>query len=292
MCTRFQQRQRRVATALQRRQRPRGDDIRRCPPKFFTKSSIRTAWTIGRRAGDADRLAQEGGLFAVAFDQMDLRAGSSASAQAMTSPGKAAAGAEIDPDLGVRRQIAGAAASRRCAGSRWSGWSTARSGSSCAASAAAVSTKRSSRAAVSRETGVSSSARRGLSARSAGLRHRLRVSAAARRPSPALRTCATSSVSAAGVMPSIRPAWPMVRGRTRDAASAGPRWKGPAARRNRGRPAARSSRRGGYDCDVGGLPRQIDVVFGVDLELLGDLRRELAELAARSARGRPIRCFG
>ena len=36
--------------------------------------------------------------------------------------------------------------------------------------------------------------------------------------------------------------------------------------------------------DVGGLTVQIDRVFGVDLKLLGDLRRELARTAARCAR--------
>ena len=75
---------------------------------------------------------------------------------------------------------------------------------------------RSSRAAVSRETGTSSSARARSAARSAGAIFCCGVCAmahAAGRPLPR-RTCATSSVSAAGVMPSIRPAWPMVRGRS------------------------------------------------------------------------------
>ena len=76
--------------------------------------------------------------------------------------------------------------------------------------------RRSDRAApaVSRETGVSCSARARSAARSA-ISRLAHASRGRRGPCrlPAARTCATSSVSAAGVMPSIRPAWPMVRGR-------------------------------------------------------------------------------
>ena len=66
-------------------------------------------------------------------------------------------------------------------------------------------------------------------------------------------------------------------------ASAGLRWTGPAA------PIVELVRQlealvAAVGCDVGGLAVQIDRVFGVDLELLGDLRRRTRRTAARSAR--------
>ena len=76
-----------------------------------------------------------------------------------------------------------------------------------------------------------------------------------------------ASVSAAGVMPSMRPAWPMVRGRMR--LQLLPDFVGQARQRRVvelvGQLEAFVAPIG---CDVGGLAVQIDGVFGVDLELL------------------------
>ncbi len=53
----------------------------------------------------AGGLAQEIGLFPIAFNQMDSRPGTSASAQAMHQAGKSGPGAEIDPDFGLRGEV-------------------------------------------------------------------------------------------------------------------------------------------------------------------------------------------
>ena len=106
-----------------------------------------------------------------------------------------------------------------------------------------------------------------------------RHACAARRPFR--RTCAASSVSAAGVMPSSRPAWPMVRGRAavsfcaRLVGEAGHRRIVEVVRQREGFVAAIGG-------DVGRLAREIDVVFRVGLELLGDRRRRGRRAAARS----------
>ena len=241
-------------------------------------------------------------FFRVAFDQMDLRPRLSASAQAITRPGnpppeprstqrwRAARGQELQrigdvagPELGHRRRRDQVAL--------------------CACQLSSSSTKRSSRSAVSRETGASASAA-SRSAASIGSRASccapcLRGHAAARdsaRFSPPAATCRAC-------------------GRARPAASALPascrrcgrpgRWcaAAPTAASAAPRSTARARRvieivrqleafvaaEGG---DIGGLPRQIDVVFGVDLELLGDLRRRIRQAAARSARVRAIPMLG
>ena len=140
----------------------------------------------------------------------------SARAQAMTMPGNPA------PDPRSAQTLACGARSRSCSESAICRVQTTgiveraiRLVCSCQASSSA--TKRSRRADVSRETGVRASSafavggkveRFARSRRRAGLAH----------AAPRLRlrrsrwTCAASSVSAAGVMPSMRVACPMVRG--------------------------------------------------------------------------------
>ena len=59
----------------------------------------------GRRAGDALSLAQECGLFRIAFDQMDHRAGFAGERTGDHEAGEAAARAEIDPDPRGGRKI-------------------------------------------------------------------------------------------------------------------------------------------------------------------------------------------
>ena len=205
--------------------------------------------------------------------------------------GKSAAGAEIDPGLGLPAPAAGAAASRRHAASR-------------SAAASAVATRLVCRLPVKQQIDEArpaapmfhvKQASELQRARLVGLRsQRLtrgrsrfkRVLAGLPRPR---RTCATSSVSAAGVTPSILAAWPMVRGLLRD------QLLPDLVRQARQRRVIEVVRQreafvAPIRRDVGGLAREIDLVFGVDLDLLGDLRRATRRSAARSARDRPCRC--
>ena len=167
-----------------------------------------------------------------------------------------------------------AAASRRRAASTAAAASRGRPGSGFAGAATAGRRIFESRASVSRETGVSASARSLSAARSSAPCPALvQARCAARLPR---FTCATRSVSAAGVMPSILLAWPMVRGRMVQQLLSD--FVGKSAQRCvieivRQRetfiaPIARNIRR---------LAREIDVVLGIDFDLLGNFRRQLAE---------------
>ena len=55
-------------------------------------------------AGNAQRLAQEGGLLGVALDQMDRRARRFRQCAGQHHAGKTSAAAEVDPDLGRRER--------------------------------------------------------------------------------------------------------------------------------------------------------------------------------------------
>ena len=172
---------------------------------------------------------------------MDHGAGSSGSAQATGIAGKSAAGAEVHPDFGVRRQRQ--ELQRIGDVPRPDLWnaSRARSGWSSAASAAAVRRIASSRFCVSRETGVSASARALSAARSNALPSLTRSSRPCRGRAC---TCATSNVSAAGVTPSMlarRGRWCADDARCSFCFTS---FESPAARRSRDRPAARNFRRG------------------------------------------------
>ena len=59
----------------------------------------------GRRAGDALSLAKEGGLLAVALDEMDHRTWFARERARNHEAGESSAGAEIDPDPRIRREI-------------------------------------------------------------------------------------------------------------------------------------------------------------------------------------------
>ena len=203
----------------------------------------------------------------------------SASAQAITRPGKAGAGPEIDPASGVRRERAEAEANRRRGGSRSSGRS---SGAirlmSSAASSSSSSTNASSRADVSRETGSRAperdrrSVRR--SSRLAGARHGmsrgdrrrpLAAGRAGRAPTSKRQRRRRHAVDAARLADGARAEALQLLPDLRATAPASPRSR--ALRQLQAFVAA-------VGCDVGGLAVQIDRVFGVDLELLGDVRRE------------------
>ena len=73
LCTRFQQRLRERRAVRLAEPAPARRQRRAAPLKFFTKSSIRTAWTIAGSSNVIDGFAQEGGFFAGAFDQVDRR---------------------------------------------------------------------------------------------------------------------------------------------------------------------------------------------------------------------------
>ena len=83
-----------------------------------TKSSIRTGVDDRRQPRKARPPRAERRPSWRCFRPDAPRAAGPASAQAITSPGKSGARAEVDPDPRVRRQRRGAGASRRCAGSR------------------------------------------------------------------------------------------------------------------------------------------------------------------------------
>ena len=247
------------------------------------------ACTVAGSAGDPHRLAQERGLLAAAFDQVDVRAGDIGQRAGNHHARKPAAGAEIGPDPRVGRQREKLQQIGHMAGPQRRLRSRTRSGSFAAASARSVATKRSSRCSVSRETGVSAGrgrgqpkargSRRGRDGARPGSPGRLPP---ARHAAPRLalrscrRICATSKVSAAGVMPSIRPAWPMVRGRC-----ACSLWRtsfdSPGSARIVDIVGEDEAFVAAIRFHVGRLAAEIDLVFGVDFELLGDLRVELGE---------------
>ena len=183
-----------------------------------------------------------------AFDEWTSAPGVSASAQAMTRPGKPAAGAEVDPDRGLGRQ---SQKLQRIGDMPGPDHRYGR-GRDQIHPLLPVQQQRRRSDRDGPMFHVKQASARGPASRSADRSaDRPRSAAppsASRRAATALAAptmkCATSSVSAAGVMPSIRPAWPMVRGRC-VAACGGPRWRGRAGSRNRCRPAGRelSSRR-------------------------------------------------
>ena len=93
---------------------------------------------------------------------------------------------------------------------------------------------------------------------------------------------------AAGVTPSIRPAWPMVRGRCVSSL-----WRTSFDRPGSARiidiVGENEAFVASIGFDVSSLATQIDVVLGVDFELLGDLGVELAEARPNPSRDRLFR---
>ena len=206
---------------LKWRDRARGDDVgRTCE----TLGEILDAHGVdGRRCRrDALSLAQECRLFHVALDEMDI------GARARLRARRRSRAREIRHREPRSIQVrAPGARSTSCSESAM--WRVQRCATVDGAMRLVVrchrsrsSTKRSSRSAVSRETGVSASAAARSAARSGAALDRIVATSPTHRlavparfaPRPLRLRCAASSVSAAGVMPSRRPAWPMVRGRS------------------------------------------------------------------------------
>ncbi len=196
---------------------------------------------LRRHAGDAHRLAQESRLFAIAFNQMHHRAGLIGERAGDRDAREIRRPSRSRPRSAPPAPAAAAAANWRRGGSRACGSVEGAMRLVFCCQSSSSSTNRSSRAAVSRETGVSVER-----ARFIGCRDRNRP---ARACSSAFRSVAAAfhmrhqqrqrrrrdAVDAAGLADGARP--------IALAASAWLRWKVPAAPRNRDRPAMRNFHR-------------------------------------------------
>ena len=89
-----------IAQGFQRRQGARRDHVGGALPAF-PKILHTLSVDLCREVEKTDRLAQEGGLFAIAFNEMNLRAGRFGKGAGDRDGRKAAARAEVDPDFGA-----------------------------------------------------------------------------------------------------------------------------------------------------------------------------------------------
>ena len=213
----FQQRIRQREQLGQRRQAP-APSQRRCDSgALSTKSSILTRVDDGGSARHLHGLAQKRRLLADALDQVDLRTFGVRKCAGDDDPGKAGAGSEVEPRLwrgGPNRRSCSELATCRV---QITGIGRARDQVGVFLPSDKSSTKRSSRADVSRETGVSGQGTFAVGGKVERFaRSRFLADRAHAAPRSRLRrsrwTWAASSVSAAGVIPSSRLACPMVRG--------------------------------------------------------------------------------
>ena len=153
---RFQQRIGQSQELWHRGHRPRRDHIDRIRGLFDEILNARRVH-LGRDAGGPHRFVQERGFLAAAFNQVNVRPGISASAQAITKPGNP------PPEPRSAQIRASGASARSCSESAtWRVHSVASVEDATRfirrCQARSVATKRSSRWSVSRETGVSARA--------------------------------------------------------------------------------------------------------------------------------------
>ena len=179
-----------------------------------------------RRAGELRRLAQERRLLTDALDQVDLRRPACRPMRTRSPGPEIRRRCRDRPRSGRRGRGRGAGANWRCAGSRGEGWCSPDEVRSRCQPGGLRRTGRGA-AVFHVKQGLAGAPRRGRrSGRVGGRASTDQADAAAGFAFAPRRMWPTRRVSAAGVRPSIRPAWPTVRGRMARALPA-PRSKDP-----------------------------------------------------------------
>ena len=221
-----------------------------------------------------DGAPQEGAFPLIAFDEMDGAACPPGEQDRDHQPGKPGAGAEVEPATAPREPGRAVERCRRHAGARSAGACSGRQGSEPPPIFGASATKRSSLSRVSRET--SDDPRRAPAASSAA-----DVGHATRRGAPRL--------ASARISVKRRRRHPVDPRRLAERRRPGEReLLAQLVRQARKRAVVESSGSGDrlvapVVVDIGGLPVEIDGIFGVGLELFGDARLDRGRAPARSA---------